>query len=220
MDIQRICKNCGAKLIQRATKRTAAQLKKPYYYTAYYFCPNCHRLYHDEKFKVTNISQELGLYSSSEARHTTEKMDSRFRGNDKEGYHVSIWTDGACVYNGQKNARAAWAFVSDKTEQAGLIEGKQTNNVAEALAIYYALKWAVGKGYKKIKIYSDSQITLNNFKKSVSQIKNNREIFAKIADLITNNALSVHFEKVTGHSGDINNERADMLANQLAGKTK
>ena len=135
----------------------------------------------------------------------------------KNVFDVEIWTDGACVSNGKPNARAAWAFVSGKTEKSGLVEGtKQTNNVAEGLAVFYALEWAAGKNYKKIKIYTDSQITIYNVKKSAHLVKVNREIFQSIEDLIVQYGLQVSYEKVLGHSDDVNNSRADMLANGLA----
>ncbi len=201
------CKNCGGELLEKATKYSPAQLKKPYYYRAFYYCPQCKKLYHDEKFKVMNVS----LFSKTPTPVNIEKEK-----NTDEAADVDIWTDGACVYNGRPNARAAWAFVSGKTERAGLVDGKQTNNIAEALAIYYALEWAAEKGHKKIKIYSDSQISINNLKKAHYLIKANTEIFKKIFDIIKENKLEVIFVKVLGHSGDINNDRVDRLANTLA----
>ena len=134
-------------------------------------------------------------------------------------YDIEIWTDGACVANGRPNARAAWAFVSGKTEHAGLVPGmKQTNNVAEGLAIFHALDWAARNNYKKIKIYTDSQITIYNVKKSAHLVKQNREIFQDIEDLITQHSLRVCYEKVPGHSDNVNNSRADKLANGLAAR--
>ena len=132
-------------------------------------------------------------------------------------FDVEIWTDGACVSNGKPNARAAWAFVSGKTERAGLVEGaKQTNNVAEGLAVFYALEWAAQNNYKKIKVYTDSQITLYGVKKAAHRVLKNREIFQDIEDVIKKHGLQVYYEKVLGHSGDVNNSRADRLANDLA----
>ncbi len=200
---QKICKNCGSNLIIKQTKRTPEQLKKAYYYTAYCFCPNCKKLYHDEKFKIVNND----LFSGSLTLNKSKK----------QSYDIHIWTDGACSNNGYPNASAAWAFVSGKTEKAGRVIGKQTNNTAEAYAIYNALFFAAEGKYKTVKIYSDSQITLNNLQKSPEKIKENREIFELIEDLITANNLTVDYEKVTGHSGDSNNERADKLANNLVG---
>ena len=140
---------------------------------------------------------------------------------DKKKLDVEIWTDGACVSNGRPNARAAWGFVSGKTEKAGLVPGaKQTNNVAEGLAIFHALDWAARNNYKKIKIYTDSQITIYNVKKSAHRVLKNREIFQDIEDLIIKHNLQVSYEKVLGHSGDVNNSRADILANGLAADAK
>jgi ribonuclease HI len=202
MEEKKTCRKCGAKLIEKQTKRTAEQLKKPYYYTAYYLCPSCNKLYHDEKFRVTN-AQTSPLFGSP--KNLTD-------------YEVEIWTDGACVYNGTPMAKAAWAFVSGKVEMAGKVEGKQTNNIAEGLAIYNALKWAAEKGYRRILLHTDSQISLFNLQKPSHKVVANREIFEGIEELIAQNDLKVDYKKVLGHSGDPNNERADALANGLATK--
>jgi ribonuclease HI len=203
------CKNCGIPLIQRQTKQSPSRLKKPYYYSAYYYCPNCQRIYHDNKFKVINPPQEkLNLEITSTSNKTEAKQ-----------YDAQIWTDGACVFNGTQKAKAAWAFVSNEVEEAGLVPGlKQTNNVAEGLAILNAIRWAAAAGHKKIKIHTDSQISLFNLKKPASMVKENREIFEQIELLIKQHNLQMTYEKVLGHSGDPNNERADHLANTLAAK--
>jgi len=197
-----ICKNCGHRLEKRETNRTAQQLKKPYYYSAYYLCPNCHKLYHSDAFKVIN-AQTPPLHFGS-------------LNMDKSDYEAQIWTDGACVNNGTPRAKAAWAFVAGETGLAGLIEGKQTNNVAEGTAILKALQWAAEKKYKKILLHTDSQISLFNLQKPASKVKMNREIFEEIEKVISENGLNVSYKKVLGHSGDPNNERADGLANSLA----
>jgi len=137
---------------------------------------------------------------------------------ENKSIYVEIWTDGACTNNGKPNARAAWAFVSGDTEMAGLVEGKQTNNTAEGLAIYHALSWAANRGYKKIKLHTDSQISLYGVSKHHSKVKVNREIFENIANVIDKNNLQVEYVKVLGHSGDPNNDRVDRLANELASK--
>jgi ribonuclease HI len=206
---RKICKNCGHPLEIRSTKQTAAQKKKPFYYSAYYFCPSCHKLYHDDKFKITNEQTTLRFGKVEESHFGSLEVD-------KNGYDVEIWTDGACVYNGTPRAKAAWAFVSGETEQEGLVEGKQTNNVAEGLAIYYALVWAAERKFRKILLHTDSQISLFNLQKPASKVKVNREIFEKIEAIIAINGLKVEYKKVLGHSGDPNNERADKLANGMA----
>lgn len=201
MHFMATCRHCGAQLVKKDTKRTPEQLKKQYYYTAYYFCLQCKRIYHDEKFKIVNQNYDL------------------FAGADTMNHpvDVEIWTDGACVRNGHVSARAAWAFVSGKYEERGLVEGKQTNNTAEAYAIFFALKWAAEQGFKRVRIHSDSQISLHNLRKPLSKIKENNEIFAKIYGIIAVHNLKVMYQKVAGHAGDENNERADRLANSLVG---
>ncbi len=214
MKNENTCKNCGTGLIIKQTKRTPEQLKKSYYYTAYYFCPKCKKLYHNDKFKVTN---DVSHPERSEGSPSLFGRDSSFSPQNDNINTVHIWTDGACTRNGYDGARAAWAFVSGKTEKADLVKGKQTNNTAEAFAIYHALLWAAEEKHKKVKIYSDSQITLNNLKKSPAMVKENREIFELIEDVIAANGLTVDYEKVPAHADNINNNRADKLANTLAG---
>lgn len=196
---QKKCRICGNLLQKRLTQKKASQLQKDYYYTAYYYCTHCHKMFLSEEFKVENRQPDL------------------FENSQKEVVDVEIWTDGACTNNGKPNAKAAWAFVSGKYEASGLVNGKQTNNVAEGLAIYYGLTWAAEKGYKTIRILSDSQISINNMKKPVSMIKENKDIFEKIHGVIAAHNLHVYYKKVLGHSGDENNERADKLANGLVG---
>lgn len=245
---QLICKHCGGPLIQKATKPSAAQQKKPYYYTAYYACEKCHRLYHDDKFKVTNtplfekeklperswIPQGHLPQSGGRSQDDGEKKNNNvILGPDEGGrlldrggkdsdsriqYDVEIWTDGACINNGTPQARASWGFVSGKTERAGLVEGKQTNNIAEALAIYHALVWAAEKGYRRIRLHTDSQISLHGIKKTPHLVKANKEIFEDIARVIQGTHLQIDFIKVLGHSGDYNNDRVDKVANDLARK--
>lgn len=194
----KVCKTCRTPLIVRKSHITPEKLKKQYYYTAYYYCPTCQKMYLDDEFKVMNRTVQL------------------FEDVTSQDVDVRIWTDGACVNNGTEMARAAWAFVSGEYENAGRVEGKQTNNTAEAYAIYHALLWAAEMRYKKIAIYSDSQITIGNLRKSYQRVKENQEVFRLIQEVISANNLEVWYEKVLGHSGDPNNERVDKLANTLA----
>jgi len=197
------CKHCGSLLVIKQTRRTPEQLKKQYYYTAYRLCPQCHRIYHSDEFKVVNENFDL------------------FSGNHDasgEPVDVEIWTDGACVNNGKPHASAAWAFVSGDYEKAGVVTGKQTNNRAEAEAILEALKWAGMKGDRRVRILSDSLITINNMKKPLAKILMNRDIYENMFDVIKKYNLDVVYEKVLGHSGVEQNERVDKLANGLAMK--
>lgn len=196
------CKTCGTPLLKRATKNSPDRLNKQYYYTHYYYCTRCQKMYLSDEFKVLNKTSDL---FSSQSTDSSQQPD------------IEIWTDGACSNNGKENAKASWAFVAGDHEEAGLVDGKQTNNRGEALAVYHALKWAGEKGTRHVKIYTDSQITLYGLAKRHENVKENRDLFALIAEVIEKNNLSVSYEKVLGHSGDANNERADSLATSLVG---
>ena len=95
-------------------------------------------------------------------------------------------------------------------------QGIQTNNRAEAYAIYHALVWAAEKKFQKIKLYTDSQISIHGVSKDPSKVVKNRDIFEQIAQVINGCHLDVEWVKVLGHSGDVNNERVDKLVNTLA----
>ena len=211
-----VCKQCGGNLVVKQTQQKATQLTQPYYYTAYYFCQKCHRIYHDEKFKITNSSSsQNNIDSPTLYAQETKQMTDLVLSPRTISVEVEIWTDGACTNNGNEKAKASWAFVSGEHEEAGLVEGKQTNNRGEAYAIFYALQWAAKKGFTRIKIHTDSQISIFGVTKHFMKVKANQDIFRQIAELITEYNLRVIWQKVLGHSGDINNERVDRLANGL-----
>jgi ribonuclease HI len=130
---------------------------------------------------------------------------------------VEIWTDGACSNNGKPEAKASWAFVSGEYEEAGRVIGKQTNNMGEGIAVLKALEWAVSKGYKHVRLHTDSQITIFNLQKPARIVKANKELFEEIEKVIQENELVVQYIKVPGHADNVNNNRADKLANGLVG---
>lgn len=204
LDSDKRCRSCGHPLEIRQTRPSPPRFQKAYYYTAYYFCPDCQKIYHDDQFKVMNQVRHPELPFASEGSHT-KKVD------------VEIWTDGACSNNGKPTAKASWAFVSGEYEAAGRVEGKQTNNMGEGTAILKALEWAASKGYRVIRLHTDSQISIHNLQKAPDKVKVNRELFEEIAQVIQENNLLVEYVKVPGHADDVNNNRADKLANGLVG---
>lgn len=196
----KLCRFDNTPLIIKKTKNSSGRAEKKYYYSAYYFCPTCKRIFHDETFKVENPT--TSFFNDNDISISKEKA-------------VEVWTDGACTNNGTERAKASWGFVVGSYEEAGFVEGKQTNNRGEGLAIYHALLWALKKGHRNIKIHSDSQITLHGVLKHPDKVKENRDIFQKIYDLVTKGDLQVEYIKVKGHSTDINNVRADKVATSI-----
>jgi ribonuclease HI len=139
---------------------------------------------------------------------------------------LEIYTDGACLNNGQPNAKASWAFVVLKNkekiyEESGLCVGdKQTNNVGELRAIWFALQYCYETGVDEVLIYSDSKYAINSCtiwspdrkRKNNKEIKN-LELIKKIWSF--KDVMDIDFEWVRGHNEDWYNDMADQLANGL-----
>lgn len=72
---------------------------------------------------------------------------------------MNVFTDGACIHNGYPNARGAWAAVFPEYPEfdiSGLLEGEQTNNRAEFMAVIRALETTDGH----VHIFTDSMLVL------------------------------------------------------------
>lgn len=90
-----------------------------------------------------------------------------------DSQQMLIYADGACLYNGQANARAGWAFVLKPTTHqsqghvSGRLENKgpfgdtadQTSNRAELRAILAALRFRhwTGEGFNTLVFATDSE---------------------------------------------------------------
>ena len=129
---------------------------------------------------------------------------------------LTMYTDGGCLNNGQKNAKAAWAFFSDNTGErdSGLVKGKQSNNTAELTAILKALLWAQDKT-KRLVIYSDSQYAIKCIAGTWRR-KKNTKLF-ELIDEAGEGFENVHFEWVAGHIGVHGNEVTDALCRKELG---
>ena len=154
---------------------------------------------------------------------------------------INVYTDGSCINNGKKNAKAGIGIffgIDDSRNVAEEIKKNPTNNVAEMTAIlkvFDILKEEIELGYD-IYIYTDSKYSINSFtlwaksweknnwnKKDKSEIKNlelikkGYELFKKY-DNVELIHIKAHTNKLDQHS--IGNENADTLANIAIGNTK
>jgi len=151
---------------------------------------------------------------------------------DKVDYYV--YTDGACINNGKKNAKAGLGIyfgMNDPRNTSRPIIGKQTNNIAELSAIKYTyqiIKDDIQQG-KKIIIYSDSIYAIRCLttygKKCADKNWNvtipNRELVMETYQLYSN-LSNIGFRHIKAHTGlndihSIGNENADRLANLAIG---
>jgi ribonuclease HI len=120
-----------------------------------------------------------------------------------------IWTDGGCIDNGKPNAVGAWAFVCDDGhEEFGCGEIGTTNNRMELEAVIYALRYAKAKNMQLVRIYTDSELTINCATKKWKR-RSNLDLWSLFD--AESKGLGVTFCWVKGHSGDKMNDRADAL---------
>ena len=137
---------------------------------------------------------------------------------------VVIYTDGACKGNPGPGGWGAW-LKSGATEKE-LFGGElnTTNNRMELTAVIEGL--AALKRPCKVILYLDSQYVrmgitewirgwkAKGWRTSTKQPVKNVELWQKLDKLVADGGHLIEWRWVKGHSGDVGNERADMLANK------
>ena len=143
--------------------------------------------------------------------------------------NINIYTDGACINNGKKNAKAGIGiYISDDFTISEKLIGLPTNQRAELYAILKALLVIDILNYKNINIYTDSMYSINCITKWVKGWKKNgwkdsKKKDVKNKDLIDNidkiysKYNHIHFNHVEAHTNktdihSIGNDKADKLA--------
>ncbi|CAI5445768.1 unnamed protein product [Caenorhabditis angaria] len=156
-----------------------------------------------------------------------------YRGNFNNRLRIGVvYTDGACIRNGQPGASAGWGYFWPKSgiEDHGHLPGiQQTNNRAELFAVYKALQSAHDQEHRldKVIIRTDSDLLVktmtiyinkwknNNWKRYDGKPVKNRDV-VELIDSLESNFQEVVYEHVPAHNGVHGNERADFLAKQGA----
>lgn len=148
--------------------------------------------------------------------------------NNKD--NIVIYTDGGCRGNPGLGAWAA-ILISEKHNlrlEIGESESYTTNNKMEMKAAIKALERL--KNSHNIKLYSDSAYLIkgmnewiyswqkNNWIKSDKKPVENKEYWLKLIELSKKH--NIEFIKVKGHSDNIENNRADEIANLLMDEHK
>lgn len=137
---------------------------------------------------------------------------------------VQIYTDGACKGNPGPGGWGAW-LKSGATEKE-LFGGElnTTNNRMELKAVIEGL--GALKRPCKVVLYLDSQYVrmgitewvrgwkAKGWLTSTKQPVKNVELWKELDKLVSEGGHQIEWRWVRGHSGDVGNERADMLANK------
>ena len=168
---------------------------------------------------------------------TREEAENYVKYSERKGADtndiISVFTDGSCSRNGSINARAGIGVYfgeGDKRNISKRINGKQTNNTAELLAVmevFNVLKTEIEQG-EKIIIYTDSDYVMKcctsygdkcakiNWKKKGKEIPN-VELVKNLYSLYKQ-FDNVKLEWVRAHTNkkdklSLGNDCADRLAN-------
>jgi len=134
---------------------------------------------------------------------------------------IQMWTDGACSGN---PGYGGWGVLIK------LVDGNQiklsgheqytTNNRMEMLAVIEGLKYL--KNYSSVIIHTDSKYVLegitnwitnwkqNNWKSSNKKDVKNKDLWIELDALV--NKFKIEWKWVKGHSGNVENDIADLLA--------
>lgn len=134
-------------------------------------------------------------------------------GSFNEG--TNEYSYGICIFDLDKNE----INLCSKLSYAAFIESR--NIAGEIFGVITALDWAVSNGYEKIKIYHDlegiSKWASGEYSANSDIAKYYKNVLSERFDA----CVKYDFVKVSGHSNNPYNEKADKLANSaLAGERK
>ncbi len=139
----------------------------------------------------------------------------------------SIYTDGACTGNPGPGGWGVVVYFSDgSVHEMGDASSYTTNNKMEMQAAIAALEFLHTSGQKQpITLYTDSEYLINSVTKWIKGWKNkgwkkadgkpvqNQDLLETLDEL---NNHTVKWEYVRGHSGNVGNERCDVIARTFA----
>ena len=153
---------------------------------------------------------------------TLEQKVTKYKSFPDDSSIIIIYTDGSTYNNGRKNAKSGYGVFFGNRDIAPISRPvppmeKQSNNVAELMAIHDALDQIQKENNgKKIIIYSDSNYSMDVIT-GKKQAHTNLEIIARIKKLKSVCRIPVEFIHIYAHTDkqdkhSIGNDIADYLA--------
>jgi ribonuclease HI len=188
-------------------------------------------------YKPETIKTFVEFNRENTNNNISQLIDKNVKNINDKPIHYYVYTDGACSRNGSKYSKAGFGIYfqeNDPRNMSQKLEGRQTNNTSELIAlieVYPIIKIDLDKGFK-IGLVSDSQYAINcctsygekcekiNWRNNKKEIPNIELI--KKAYTIYKNKDNIEFIHIAAHTGlkdkhSLGNENADRLANQAIG---
>ncbi len=176
------------------------------------------------KISITTENDKGPVKSAIEnLTHVSSTSENSIRENSI----ITIYTDGSAIGNPGPGGYGAIIIKDDETVELAQGFLHTTNNRMEMMAVITALE-TLEKTTSSIKIFSDSQYTINGivkgwaknwrkkgWKKGDGKPALNSDLWQKMLDIVEK-FPKLSFQWVRGHAGDPMNERADRLANSAA----
>jgi ribonuclease HI len=142
----------------------------------------------------------------------------------------TIFTDGSSRGNPGRGGWSAIVATGEYVEELGGAEKNTTNNRMELMGVIKALeKLQTSSSKLQVVIHTDSSYVLNgatkwiagwqknNWKTKTKSEVLNKDLWVKLAKVLTNNESSnIEWKLVKGHSGVPANERCDVIATSFA----
>ena len=135
---------------------------------------------------------------------------------------VHIYTDGACRGNPGPGGWGALLIYNNKKKEINGFSNSTTNNIMELTAVIESLKSLKRKCSVEIttdSTYVKNGITnwihawkKNNWRTANKKPVKNKNLWMELDEIVSKHSINWHW--VRGHTGHVENERADQLANQ------
>ena len=149
------------------------------------------------------------------------------RGTYLDNLEIKVYTDGACIRNGKRNAACGsgiWIEEGHPLNKALKVPGEnQSNQIGEIVAIIIAAESL--PNYSKLRIITDSMYVIKGLTKHLAEWEDagwirikNVEFFKRAAYLLKRRSAPTIFKWVKGHRGIQGNKECDRLAKEAATK--
>jgi len=166
-----------------------------------------------EQSQVT-IIEDTVISNSSSSSSPSQSLKKPYQIATPKSIKIISYTDGSCTQLGTSRALAGAGvhFPELDVNMSFPVPGTQTNNRAELWAVIQAIEFVSHlPGPPEVDIRLDSKYVMNNLE---SNNVDNLDLWKELFRLLKE--VKVSWTKVIGHSGDVGNDRADVLAKSVA----